>query len=163
MNWESVHIVNFKCSIDTRLRSFYFKLFHKIIALNDFLFMIKRKDSPIATFVINKMTETMVHLFCDCEVVTPIWHGILQTIHLKYNPDFILNNFKKMFGVSSDKFRSYLFLSLKYYIYLCKFQKAKPSFDAFKLYIKRQKDIEYHLAKKRGKLSIHFKKWKFEL
>ena len=39
-----------------------------------------------------------------------------------------------MFGVSSDKFLSYLFLSLKYYIYLCKFKKAKPSFDAFKLY-----------------------------
>ena len=33
----------------------------------------------------------MVHLFCDCEAVTPIWHGILQIIHLKYNPDFILN------------------------------------------------------------------------
>ena len=87
VNWESVHIVNFKCSIDTRLGSFYFKLFHKSIALNDFLFMIKRKDSPNCNFC-DKMAETMVHLFCDCEVVTPIWHGILQTIHLKYNPDF---------------------------------------------------------------------------
>ena len=108
------------------------------------------------------MSETMVHLlFCDCEAVTPICHGILQIIHLKYNPDYILNNFKKMFGVSSDKFLSYMFLSLKYYIYLCKFKKAKPNFDAFKL--KTQKDTEYHLAKKRGKLSFHFRKWKFEL
>ena len=50
---------------------------------------------------------------------------ITADISLKYNPDFILNNFKKMFGVSSDKFLSYLFLSLKYYINLLK--KAKPS------------------------------------
>ena len=44
LNWKLVHDVNFWCSIDTRLRSFYFKIFHKSIALNDFLFKIKRKD-----------------------------------------------------------------------------------------------------------------------
>ena len=124
--------------------------------------MIKRKDSPNCNFC-DKMTETMVHLFCDCEAVTPIWHILLQIIHLKHDPDFILNNFKKMFGVSSDKFLSYLFLLLKYYIYVCKFKNVKPNFNAFKLYTKTQKETEYHLAKKRGKLPIHFKKWKFDL
>ena len=92
------------------------------------------------------MSETMVHLFCDCEAVTPIWHGILQIIHLKYNPDFILNNFKKMFGVSSDNFLSYLFLSLKYYIYLCKFKKAKPDFDAFKLYMNTHNNKKHWIS-----------------
>ena len=28
-DWDEIHIRNFKCSIDTRLRSFYFKIFHK--------------------------------------------------------------------------------------------------------------------------------------
>ena len=67
-NLESVHIVNCKCSIDTRLR-FFFLQFHKSIALNDFLFMIKRKDPPNCNFC-DKMSETMVHLLCDCEAVT---------------------------------------------------------------------------------------------
>ena len=52
---------------------------------------------------------------------------------------------------------------LKYYIYLCKFKKAKPNFDAFKLCMKTQKYTEYHLAKKREKLLTHFKKWKYNL
>ena len=42
LNWKLVHNVNFMCSIDTRLCSFYFKTFHKAIALNAFLFKIKR-------------------------------------------------------------------------------------------------------------------------
>ena len=54
-----------------------------------------------------------------------------------------------MFGVSSDKCLSYLFLSLKYYIYICKFKKAKPDFDAFKLYMNTQKDTGYLGQEKR--------------
>ena len=45
-NWEKVHKANFFCTIDTKLRSFYFKIFHKAIALNDFPYKIKRKESP---------------------------------------------------------------------------------------------------------------------
>ena len=35
-DWDEIHVRNFKCSIDTCLRSFYFKIFHKAIAFNDF-------------------------------------------------------------------------------------------------------------------------------
>ena len=50
ITWEKVHKANFTCTIDTRLRSFYFKIFHKTIALNTFLYKIKRKDSPNCAF-----------------------------------------------------------------------------------------------------------------
>ena len=33
VNWEKIHLRNFKCTIDFRLRSFYFKVFHKAIAV----------------------------------------------------------------------------------------------------------------------------------
>ena len=49
INWEKVHCANFFCTLDTKLRSFYFKVFHKAIAVNEFLFKIKRKDSPKCT------------------------------------------------------------------------------------------------------------------
>ena len=35
--WEDIHMCNFKCTIETKLRSFYFKLFHRAIALNVFI------------------------------------------------------------------------------------------------------------------------------
>ena len=35
-DWSLVHKVNFKCTIETQLRSFYFKSFHRAIATNEF-------------------------------------------------------------------------------------------------------------------------------
>ena len=94
INWENIHVTNFMCTIDTRLRAFYFKVFHKTIALNGFLHKIKRKDSPNCTFC-NKVEETMVHLFCECEKITPIWNSLLDSIHQKHDTNFNLTNFKK--------------------------------------------------------------------
>ena len=91
-NWEKIHITNYFCTIDTKLRSFYFKIFHRAIALNDFLFKIKRKESPNCTLC-NKKEETMVHLFCDCEKVAPIWHDLLITISQKCNSIINVTNF----------------------------------------------------------------------
>ena len=161
VNWETIHSVNFKCTIDTRLRSLYFKIFHNAIALNNFLFKIKRKDTPNCSFC-DKKPETMVHLFCNCDIVIPMWQDLLLIIRSKYKSDVVLNDFKKMFGVPSDTFLSFLFLSLKSYIHTCKFRNITPTSAAFKIYMRTQKETEYYIAKKRGKLQFHFKKWSFD-
>ena len=116
-NWEKVHYTNFFCTIDTKLRSFYFTIFHKAIALNDFLFKIKRKDSPNCSLC-DKNEETMVHLFCECDKVTPNWHDLLTII--SQNDAFInVTNFEKLFGICTDKFVSYLFYTFEVsYLYM---------------------------------------------
>ena len=161
VKWETVHKVNFTSTIDTRLRSFYFKLFHKTIALNGFLHKIKRKDSPNCVFC-KKTEETMVHLFCDCERVSSIWKALLDLLIQNFDPNFKFTNFEKLFGVVKDKFVCYLILLVKYYIYTCKFKNELPNVIAFKSFVKKQKDVEYVLAKKNGKLPIHFSKWRFD-
>ena len=67
-----------------------------------------------------------------------------------------------MFGTPSERFLSYIFLVLKYFIYICKFNDNLPSYAAFKSFVQTQKETEYSLAKKRNKLHIHFKKWSFD-
>ena len=79
LDWDQIHLRNFKCSIDNRFHSFYFKILHKAIAFNDFLFKIKRRDSPDCAFC-NKMPETITHVFCDCEIVKPLWDDMVKTI-----------------------------------------------------------------------------------
>lgn len=160
-NWETVHNANFACTIDTKLRSFYFKIFHKAIALNAFLCKIKRKDSPNCVFC-DKYDETIVHLFCECEKVTPLWEALLDLLQQKHDPNFNLTKFEKLFGVPSDKFITYLILLVKYYIHICKFKNDLPNITAFKTFVKKQKEIEYYLAKKRNKLPVHFRKWRFD-
>ena len=68
-----------------------------------------------------------------------------------------------MFGLPSEFFLTFLFLLLKYFIYSCKFKGIIPTYIAFKSFVKTQKETEYFLAKKRNKLPIHFKKWKFDV
>ena len=52
-DWDEIHVHNFKCSIDTCLRSFYIKFFHKAIALTIFYLRSTAKIPLIVIFVIN--------------------------------------------------------------------------------------------------------------
>lgn len=97
--------------------------------------------------------------FCECEKVTTIWNNLQDLINDRLHADYNFNTFELMFGISNDKFLSYLFLCCKFYIYRCRFQEVIPSFTAFKNYIVVKRKIEYDIAYKKGKLSNHFKKW----
>ena len=162
LDWEKIHISNYFFTIDTKLRSFYFKIFHKAIALNQFLYKINRRDSPKCSLC-DTGDETMIHLFCECDKVISIWQGVLDVISQKCENVYNVTNFEKLFGICSDKFVTYLFLLVKYYIYTCKFNNSIPNFNAFKCFVRKQKEVEYFSAKKRNKLPVHFKKWRFDL
>ena len=56
-------------------------------------------------------------------------------------------DFGKMFGIIEDTFLTYIFLVVKYYIYICKFQGKTPDSNGL---IKSNKDVEYLSAKKKG-------------
>ena len=162
INWEKTHLTNFKCTIDPRLRAFYFKIFHRTIAFNDFLFKIKRKDSPLCFFC-NKDPETPIHIFCECPKVLPIWKVIITMINTKDKVNIQPTVFQKMFGMQDDQFLTYIFLLLKYYLYVCKFQGNSPVTEGLLALLKSNKDLEYFIAKKKNKLPLHFKKWRFDI
>ena len=162
IDWKKTHLNNFKCTISTRIRSFYFKLFHRAIGLNDFLYKIKRKDSPNCSFC-NTAPETYKHIFIECPVVKPIWDKAIKVISQKINRPLNVSTFEQMFGVVDDKFLTHLFLLLKYYVYICKFQNKPPNFEGYKTYIASNKDLEYCIAKKNNKLPLHFQKWRFKI
>lgn len=161
-DWEEIHLRNFKCSIESRLRSFYFKVFHRAIAFRDFLFKIKRIETPECSFC-GKEAETPIHIFCECEVVIPLWTEIENIFRLKSGQDFQLNNFNKIFGICKNNLFTYIILCTKFFIYRCKFQDKKPHVNGLKSFIGTQKDIEHNIAKKRDKLSLHLNKWAFVL
>ena len=50
---------------------------------------------------------------------------------------------------------------MKYHVYTGKFNKSLPNIVAFQSFVKKQKETEYFLAKKRNKLPAHFKEWRF--
>ena len=110
----------------------------------------------------DKFPESVIHIFCECDFVRSIWEELLKIIKDKHDVDFTTSNFDKIFGAFGDKFLTYLFLCLKYHIYSCKFQNKRPTFYGVKN-VKNNRECEYVIAKKRDKLSFHFKRWRFEL
>ena len=92
LDWDKIHLMNFKCSIDTRLKSFYFKAFHNAIAFNDFLFKINRKDSADCSFC-NLYPETIVHFFFECKIAESLWNDLINLIRDKDDIDFTILSF----------------------------------------------------------------------
>ena len=50
VDWGIIHENHFNCSIETQLRAFCFKIFHKAICTNKFLAKIGRSDSVFFFF-----------------------------------------------------------------------------------------------------------------
>ena len=108
------------------------------------------------------MLESMVYVFCYCEVVKPIWDGITNIIRNKHDIYFNCSTFDKMVGVIGNKFPTYLFVIVNYLIFSCKFQNKIPIITGMKTFIKINCETEYYIANQKGKLSEHFSKWRFD-
>ena len=90
-----------------------------------------------------KVPETIIHIFCECDFVKPLLLEIDNIFHLNTELDCQLSNFEKVFGIFDNKFLTYIILCTKYFIYRCKFQDKKPHVNGLKSFIKSQREIEY--------------------
>ena len=98
VDWPSIHESNFKSTIETQIRAFYFKVFHRAICTNQFLHKIGRTDSPLCYFCQNS-SESYIHMFCDCDKVLPLWDNLSTFIYKKCSERLNLTTFQKMFGL----------------------------------------------------------------
>ena len=69
--WEDIHNRNFKCTIETQLRSFYLTIFHRAIGFNQFYLKLGER-TPLCVLFCNKVPENTFHVFCECDKVRPI-------------------------------------------------------------------------------------------
>ena len=84
----------FKITSDTTgtLRWFQYRISHRILATNDFLYKIHINNSNLCTLC-NTETEKIMHLFVDCECVEIIWNMLENWLYDKC--DFLLNYNKR--------------------------------------------------------------------
>ena len=76
-----------------------------------------------------KFPESSIHVFCESDIIKFIWDVLVKIIQDKEaNSFFQFQILKRMFGICKDNFLTYLFLCVKYYIYVCKFQNKKTNF-----------------------------------
>ena len=158
--WETIYLSNFRTTIDTRLRTFQFKLIRRTLPTNVHLKIYGIKDSDICDLC-HEEVETYEHLFYHCRVTQNLILGLKNWI----NPNVLLMQYPTLtniiFGynylpdINTCNMINTLFLILKNYIYRCKCKNIAPLFRPLLLEIKRKYSIEIN--------SEHFRtreKWK---
>ncbi len=126
--WSSIYFMPFTITKDTFLQNVHFKLMHRILPCNSFLYKCNLKETELCTFC-NETKERLFHIFWECNIVQNFWLSIKQWfailgIVIPYCPKQII------FGVDKEHpFRdmiNHVFLILKYYIFKCKCKDLIP-------------------------------------
>ena len=120
INWDRINMNIFFCTKDTRLVWFQYRILHRILATNKFLFMIRIADNPNCSFCKTEV-ESLKHLFYDCTKVREIWNNlhIWLTIHATSDFTFDLVAEDILLGKVGKKFNllNLIITIVKYYIY----------------------------------------------
>ena len=128
---------------------------------NEKLYKVKISDTSLCTFCKNE-TETLAHLFADCNKVTKIWKEVTEKL---LQPFGVKSLSKKEIILGFDttanqnEIINHIILEVKYYIYVCKLEKRNPSFDKIKNRLKITESIEKQIAYKTKKVPRHIHKW----
>ena len=114
--------------------SFQFKLFHRKIATNDYLYKIGISLTDICTFC-EQNTESLIHLFWDCKYVQNVWqkiqHWLIQ--HQIKPQDFplTLSTCLGLVDSTEDILLQHALLIGRYHIYSSKIKKTLPNLQVF--------------------------------
>ena len=128
-DWKIVCNFNWKCTQEVKLRWFQFRLLNRILCTNLLLVKIGKSDNPKCTFC-NKVNESIVHLFWECEFIVKYWYDFQNWINNNLNTNISLKKETILFGkyIDKDYIFNNLLLILKFNIYRSRVKKEKPSF-----------------------------------
>ena len=74
--WSSIFTLTFSICKCTKLQSFQYRLLHRIISCNHWLFIAKIKDTPSCKYC--KLDDTIEHFFWHCTDVANFGEGLLH-------------------------------------------------------------------------------------
>jgi hypothetical protein len=159
-DWKIYYNLPFQTSIDTYLRYFQYRVLHRIITTNRFLHIVKIADNDLCSFC-NNTSETIVHLFVECDCVLDVWLELHKW--LVSNGFTHLNQFSKkdiILGIMGEDIIINLCLQIaKLSIYRCKLNNSKPSFAAVKANIKHLMLTEKYIAQTNNNMTKFYGKW----
>ena len=113
--------LNFQCTIESKMRSFQYKILQRILTTNKFLNICGIKADKC--YFCGIMTETLEHLFWECPKITQFWKKMVKTLEPYINLYEILNCKSILLGVrlgQNETLVNHLINIIKRYIYVVK-------------------------------------------
>ena len=141
VDWEKTYILSFLCTKEMKLRIFQFKLLHRRIATNRFLYKIGVKDTDKCSFCKSE-TECLIHLFWDCTIINEFWNKIRTWIQEHIKSKAIINLTQLTYlglvkNTSNILLHHVLLLIARHYIYSCILKGTLPTCKFFQTLYKR--------------------------
>ena len=118
VNWEFVYILSNDCTLDNTLKMFQYKLLHRTIPTNTFLYKCRLVETELCAFC-GETRETILHLFCDCNIVKNIWLKIYEQLQIRCGGLSGLSGRDILLGIENVDYLyiNSILLITKYYIY----------------------------------------------
>ena len=102
LGWKKYYILPFKCSKSTDIQWFQYRILHRILATNLFLYKIKYINSDKCSFC-KLEPESMEHLFYECQLVQEFWNSVCQWVHNILGITIPLTISNILFGIPEKK------------------------------------------------------------
>ena len=150
-----------KCTLNSRLREFQFKLIHGIIYTNHHLFRFGFVQNALCAYC-KKEEETYRHIFFECQNARFIWNNSNDILNL-----IPINNLKWqdiLFGIylenqGKEKLVNHFLILVKYLIFRGRERGSPITINEIKSMFKEEEWEEKRLALERNTISLHLKKW----
>ena len=160
LNWMTLCNIPFSSTKDTRLRWFQFRLVHRILGVNSFLAKIGKKDNGLCTFC-QAENETLIHLFCKCEISSTFWSQVKDWIEEVLGGNLFLDDMAILFGIRKKSWSAVNLILLlgRFHMYKMKMMDSKPSLKLFKEDVKQYYVMEKYTSLTNGWTAKFNAKW----
>jgi len=162
IEWDKSYILPFYCTKETKLQTFQFKLLHRRITTNDYLYKIGISLTDICTFCEQKK-DSLIHLFWDCEFVQTFWqniqHWLIQHQIKPQNFSLTLPICLGPVDNTEDILFHHALLIGRYHIYSSKIKNTLSNLQVFSQTFLKCQEIEKCYAYKTNTVKKYNSKW----
>ena len=103
-SWQKIYITCFRPFRDNYLIWLQYRVLTRTLGVRDLLYKMRLSPTNICAFCNNNI-ETILHLFCLCEIVSDFWKDVFIWINRKLGTRIIIDNKLIIFGyLKIDKF-----------------------------------------------------------
>lgn len=123
-NWMEIYNTPHQATRDTKLRLLQYKILHRILPVNSWLFKCGLTNSNTCNFC-QIYIETIEHLLWECNVIKNLWLALCQKLNIE-----IFNMKDAILGISEDFAIEHIKIITKDYIFKCKlYNNTQPNLN----------------------------------
>ena len=142
IEWSTIYRIHRSCTKNKKIIWFQDRLLHRILTTNHFVSKFTNQDSRCS--FCKRDAETLIHLFCRCEVTSRLWSAVDRSasrtgLSLSLNEkSIVLGSDLTDTSISNEKADviRLIILLFKFYIYRTKVASGEMSFSRACAYVK---------------------------